>query len=77
MFLSGKLPQSLQHVMEALRLDPGSESAQQLRKRIKDVERLKEEGNTFFKAGKLQNAVNSYTETLAVSSTVQRYIFIR
>jgi DnaJ family protein C protein 7 len=66
MFLTGKLTQALQHVMEALRLDPGSESAQQLRKRIKDVERLKEEGNTAFKIGKLDDAVRLYSETLDV-----------
>ncbi|KAH7915250.1 hypothetical protein BJ138DRAFT_1142032 [Hygrophoropsis aurantiaca] len=65
LFLSGKLSQALQHVQSALRLDPGQESAQRLRKRVKDVEKLKEEGNTAFKGGKLQEAVDKYTETLS------------
>lgn len=56
--------------MNALRLDPSCTSAQQLRKRVKDVERLKEEGNVAFKAGKLQHAVNSYTEALDVCSSL-------
>ncbi|KAF6760875.1 hypothetical protein DFP72DRAFT_1062616 [Ephemerocybe angulata] len=49
LFLTGKLPQALQH---------------KLRKRVKDVERLKEEGNVAFKTGKLQEAVDKYAEAL-------------
>ncbi|KAJ7065365.1 hypothetical protein C8F01DRAFT_1125375 [Mycena amicta] len=64
LFLSGKLPQALQHVQSALRGDPGHEPAQRLRKRVKDVERLKDEGNTAFKAGRLQEAVDKYGEAL-------------
>ena len=66
LFLTGKLPQALQHVSSALRLDPGHEQAQKLRKRVKDVERLKEEGNVAFKQGKLQEAYDLYSETLDV-----------
>lgn len=66
LFLSGKLPQALQHAASALRLDPGHEPAQQLRKRVKDVERLKEEGNTAFKGSRLQDAINRYTDALDV-----------
>ncbi|KAG2345809.1 TPR-like protein [Suillus weaverae] len=64
LFLSGKLSQALQHVASALRLDPGHEPAHQLRKRVKDVERLKEEGNTAFKGSRLQDAIARYTEAL-------------
>ncbi|KAF8959576.1 hypothetical protein BDZ97DRAFT_1836922 [Flammula alnicola] len=64
LFLSGRLPQALQHVTSALRLDPGHEPAQRLRKRVKDVERLKEEGNVAFKTGKLQEAYEKYSECL-------------
>jgi tetratricopeptide (TPR) repeat protein len=66
LFLTGKLPQALQHVSSALRLDPGHVQAQKLRKRVKDVERLKEEGNVAFKLGKLQEAYDLYSETLDV-----------
>ncbi|KAF9477074.1 DnaJ-domain-containing protein [Pholiota conissans] len=64
LFLYGRLPPALQHVLSALRYDPGHEGAQKLRKRIKDVERLKEEGNVAFKSGKLQEAYDKYTECL-------------
>ncbi|KAK0207969.1 hypothetical protein DFS33DRAFT_397101 [Desarmillaria ectypa] len=64
LFLSGKLPSAITHVQGALRLDPSYGPAQQLRKRVKDVERLKEEGNVAFKAGRLTEAVEKYSETL-------------
>ncbi|KAI0071577.1 TPR-like protein [Panus rudis PR-1116 ss-1] len=64
LFLSTKSAQALQHVFSALRLDPGHEPAQRLRKRIKDVDRLKEEGNVAFRGGRLQEAVDKYTEAL-------------
>ncbi|KZT00971.1 DnaJ-domain-containing protein [Laetiporus sulphureus 93-53] len=64
LFLTAKTAQALQHVQSALRLDPGHEVAQRLRKRIKDVERLKEEGNVAFKAGRLQEATERYSEAL-------------
>lgn len=52
----------------ALRLDPGHEKARKLRIRVKDVERLKEEGNVAFKTGKLDAAITKYTEALDVSA---------
>ncbi|KAJ7460673.1 hypothetical protein FB451DRAFT_1096425 [Mycena latifolia] len=64
LFLSGRLPQALQHVQSALRGDPGHEPAQRLRKRVKDVERLKEEGNNAFKLGRLEEAIEKYGEAL-------------
>src|ERR1700685_4375612 len=67
LFLSAKLPQALQHLSSALRLDPGHETAQKLRKRVKDVERLKDEGNIQFKLGNLEEAVGKYGEALDVS----------
>jgi hypothetical protein len=66
LFLCGRLPQALQHTQSALRYDPGHEPAQRLRKRVKDVERLKEEGNQAFKLGKLHEALRLYTEALEV-----------
>jgi tetratricopeptide (TPR) repeat protein len=70
LFLSGKLPQAIQHASSALRLDPGHELAQKLRKRVKDVERLKDEGNIAFKTGMLEEAVDKYTEALEVSRSL-------
>jgi DnaJ family protein C protein 7 len=64
--LSGKLPQALQHVASALRLDPSHENARKLRIRVKDIEKLKEGGNVAFKTGKLDEAIEKYTEALDV-----------
>ena len=66
LFLCGRLPQALQHAQSALRYDPGHEPAQRLRKRVKEVERLKEGGNQAFKLGKLHDALRLYTEALEV-----------
>ncbi|KAJ2913163.1 hypothetical protein MD484_g7255, partial [Candolleomyces efflorescens] len=64
LFLGGKMATALQHIVQALHLDPGHERAQKLRKRVKDVERLKEEGNVAFKQGRLEEAVERYEESL-------------
>jgi DnaJ family protein C protein 7 len=66
LFLCGKLEQAKTHAQNALRLDPSCEPAVKLRKRVREVERLKEEGNSAFKLGKLQEAVEKYTEALDV-----------
>ena len=66
MFLTAKTAQALKHVVSALQLDPGHEPAMRLRKRVKDVDRLKDEGNVAFKAGQLQTANEKYTEALDV-----------
>lgn len=66
MFLTARNAQALQHVSSALRLDPGHEPAQRLRKRVKDVDRLKDEGNAAFKAGQHNTAIQKYTEALEV-----------
>lgn len=39
----------------------------QLRKRVKEVERLKEEGNKSFKSGVLDDAVEKYTDAIQVN----------
>ncbi|KAI0796257.1 protein prenylyltransferase [Irpex lacteus] len=64
MFLTAKTAQALKHVVSALQLDPGHEPAMRLRKRVKDVDRLKDEGNAAFKSGQLQIANEKYTEAL-------------
>ncbi|KAG6865364.1 hypothetical protein C0993_008137 [Termitomyces sp. T159_Od127] len=64
LFLGGKLPQATQHVNSALRLDPGHEPARRLRARVKDVDRLKEDGNVAFKSGNYQDAVAKYSAAL-------------
>ncbi|THU97707.1 protein prenylyltransferase [Dendrothele bispora CBS 962.96] len=64
LFLSGKIQQAITHVNSALRFDPSHGPAMRLRKRFKEVERLKDEGNTHFKAGRHRDAIDKYTEAL-------------
>lgn len=66
MFLMAKTAQAIQHAQSALRLDPGHEPAMRLRKRVKDVDRLKDEGNTAFREGRLEDATARYNEALEV-----------
>ena len=67
LFLCGRLPEALQHVISALRFDPGHEPAQQLRERVKDVEKLKEDGNVAFKKCNFGEAISIYEKCLKVS----------
>ena len=39
----------------------------QLRKRVRDVDRLKEEGNQSFKSGVLNDAIEKYTAAIEVN----------
>ncbi|QRW16806.1 F-box/WD repeat-containing protein pof7 [Rhizoctonia solani] len=64
LFLTNQIPKAIQHAQQALRLDPDCTPARQLLRRAKEVERVKEEGNTFFKAGRLGEAVERYGEAL-------------
>lgn len=67
-FLTAKLPNALQHCLSALRLDPDNQRAKDLRMRVKAVERLKDEGNVFFKQGQWNAAIEKYGEALEVRS---------
>ncbi|CAE6483836.1 unnamed protein product [Rhizoctonia solani] len=71
LFLTNQIPKAIQHAQQALRLDPDCTPARQLLRRAKEVERVKEEGNTFFKAGRLGEAVERYGEALEVIGQAQ------
>ncbi|KEP47008.1 DnaJ family C protein [Rhizoctonia solani 123E] len=71
LFLTNQIPKAIQHAQHALRMDPDCSPARQLLRRAKDVERIKEEGNTFFKAGRLGEAVERYGEALEAIGEAQ------
>jgi DnaJ family protein C protein 7 len=68
LFLTNRLPQCIQHLQSALRLDPDHKVARVLLRRVKEVERIKELGNVEFKAGRMDEAVAKYGEALEVRS---------
>ncbi|TFY78663.1 hypothetical protein EWM64_g5352 [Hericium alpestre] len=60
LFLTGKLKESKDQTVSVLRLDPDSAGARNLRSRVRDVEKLKEEGNGYFKAMQWELAAEKY-----------------
>ncbi|CAE6474116.1 unnamed protein product [Rhizoctonia solani] len=72
LFLTNQIPKAIQHAQHALRMDPDCGPARQLLRRAKEVERLKEEGNTCFKGGRLGEAVERYGEALEAIGEAQK-----
>jgi tetratricopeptide (TPR) repeat protein len=68
LFLTAKLSDALVQITDVLKLDPDDRRAKSLRSRIKDVEKFKEDGNTFFRSGKWSDAIAKWQDALEVSS---------
>ncbi|CAD6919411.1 unnamed protein product, partial [Tilletia laevis] len=66
-YAMGNLAQATKYAQEALRLDPDCTPARSLFKRCKKLESTKEAGNTAFKAGNLDEAIERYTETIELA----------
>lgn len=64
LFLTNQISSSMEHLKTALRLDQEHDRARPLLRRVREVEKTKEEGNTFFKAGQFEAAAEKYTATL-------------
>lgn len=64
LFLSAQLPEAQDQVQYALKLVPNHPPARALLRRINLVHRLKEEGNTAFKAQDYELAILKYTAAL-------------
>ncbi|KAF8329361.1 DnaJ-domain-containing protein [Cantharellus anzutake] len=64
LFLTNRIPDAIKHVQSALRYDPEYSRARLLLRRAREIESLKEEGNVAFKAGRLAEAIEKYTNTL-------------
>ena len=63
---SGSNDQAMKHLEEALRTDPDHKQARELRKLFKGMEKAKNDGNEFFRVGKCNDAIESYTEALSM-----------
>lgn len=65
--LGTDLNRAVQHGQAALRADPEHSQARRLVRRVKKLESAKDKANADFKGGKLQEAVDGYTETLRLA----------
>ena len=66
LFLSAKFLGAISQLNAVLKLDPDNRRASTLRSRIKDIERLKEEGNLSFKVGLWDEAIMHWNHALQV-----------
>ncbi|KAF1979405.1 TPR-like protein [Bimuria novae-zelandiae CBS 107.79] len=62
----GENDKAIQHFKQALNCDPDFKDALKYLRMVQKLERMKEEGNTAFKSGRLQAAVDTYTQALEV-----------
>lgn len=69
LFLTNKPSEATSILRHALTLDPENGKARTLLKRVKAFEKVKEEGNTSFKKGSYDEAVQYYTEALEAIGT--------
>mmetsp|Transcript_27022 Transcript_27022/g.45575 ORF Transcript_27022/g.45575 Transcript_27022/m.45575 type:complete len:306 (+) Transcript_27022:926-1843(+) len=63
----GDLENALKHMQQAVRSDPDNTAVRAYYRRIKQIEELKSGGDVAFRAGKFQEAVDSWTECVAVT----------
>lgn len=69
MYRTGATDQAVNHWKEALRCDPDYAAAKSAWNIAKAVEAKKEEGNTAFKSGRLEDAIAAYTEAMTVDAS--------
>ena len=62
----GENEKAIQHFRQALSCDPDFKEAVKYLRMVQKLERLKEEGNTAFKAGRTKEALDLYTTALEV-----------
>lgn len=65
-YLEDIMDKALQHLNAALRKDSGLKKAMTLRKRVKKLQEIKQQGNDAFKAQKYEDAIRIYSEALSV-----------
>ncbi|KAF2785994.1 TPR-like protein [Melanomma pulvis-pyrius CBS 109.77] len=65
----GENDKAIQHFRQALNCDPDFKAAVKYLRMVQKLERMKEDGNAAFKAGRYQEAVDTYTKALEVDPT--------
>ncbi|KAG2393713.1 hypothetical protein C9374_007244 [Naegleria lovaniensis] len=66
LYYAGNTDSGLNHITQALNLDPDNQKCIQFRKQIKKIEALKEEGNKLLRNGKYQEAYDEYTKAIEI-----------
>jgi DnaJ family protein C protein 7 len=66
LYAQGENDKAMQHYRQALSCDPDFKAAVKNLRMVQKLERMKSDGNASFKAGRYQQAVDTYTEALAV-----------
>jgi len=69
LYAQGENDKAIQHFRQALACDPDFKDAVKYLRMVQKLDRTKEEGNTHFKAGRLQEAVEVYTSALEIDPT--------
>jgi len=72
-YYSGNLPSAQKLLSEILRLHPDYAEAISLFRKVKKIERLKEEGNNSFTSGNYQEALEKYTLALSEDNDLDAY----
>ena len=66
LYAQGENDKAMQHFRQALSCDPDFKAAVKYLRMVQKLERMKSDGNASFKAGRYQEAVDTYTEALQV-----------
>jgi DnaJ homolog subfamily C member 7 len=66
LYAQGENEKAMQHFRQALSCDPDFKDAVKYLRMVQKLDRMKEEGNTHFKSGRYQQAVEVYTSALEV-----------
>ncbi|KAK4554835.1 hypothetical protein LTR86_007983 [Recurvomyces mirabilis] len=66
LYTQGENEKAIQHFRQALNCDPDFKDAVKYLRMVQKLDRMKDEGNTHFKAGRYQQAVELYTSALEV-----------
>jgi DnaJ family protein C protein 7 len=66
LYAQGENDKAMQHFRQALSCDPDFKAAVKYLRMVQKLERMKQDGNASFKAGRFQEAVDTYTQALEV-----------
>lgn len=69
LYAQGENEKAIQHFRQALACDPDFKDAVKYLRMVQKLDRMKEEGNSHFKGGRYQQAVDIYTSALEVDPT--------